>query len=144
MERLFQMTRKYNPAIRSAGVLFMYLALSFNAPLFAQPGGGGGLVISNFYSDKLERIDLLHNPSLKIRTFLLSGTNIAQETFLFEKFQKENGKPVINSPAYGFGLPSPMEPGVDAYPHRKSDQRMLIFFRKDTMIVDFIGIMGEN
>lgn len=121
--------------------LFIFALLLSAGPLLAQPGGGGGLIISGFYNTRLGRINMLTDHSLQIRTFLLAGAEIYQETFLYQTLLKQKSKTEMTLTAPGFDLP----PATDIHDRRgTSDQRMYIVFEQDTMIVDFIGIPGAN
>ncbi|NII28546.1 hypothetical protein HB364_25915 [Pseudoflavitalea sp. X16] len=123
---------------------FLFLLLLFTGQLYGQPGGGGGLIINNLYNDKLDKIDLLTDTSLKIRTFILAGEKIYQETFLYPKLLKGYSKARINGRASGFSLPSTADIDENSYSDAGSNQRMYIIYKKDTMMIDMIGIMGQN
>ena len=118
--------------------------LLFSRPLFAQPGGGGGLSIGSLYDEKLERIDFFSDSSIKIRTFILNGEKIHQETFLFQRLLNQKVNRAINSLVYKFLLPPSDDIDVDGYLDNQSNQRMFILRNQDTMIIDFVGIIGEN
>ena len=120
-------------------LLCMLSSLLFTTRLWAQPGGGGGLYIGGLYSSQSDSICILTDPSLHIRTFLLKDDNIYKETFLYQDLLKKNEHHWYQG---GFKLPPKRELGEEAY--RESDQRMYIVYRKDTMIIDFIGVNGGN
>ncbi len=107
-------------------ILFFLLFFSLHH-LCAQPGGGGGLMIKNLYDNYLNAIDL-KSPGLKIRNFVLNGNSVREELYDFRPLHLEPSK--WN---YYSGIEQP-----------NSDQRLLIQFNGQTMIVDLINIMQEN
>lgn len=120
------------------------ILLIANTAVLAQPGGGGGLTIGNLYNTRQEKIDLLNDAALQIRTFILKDDKIYQETFLYDAFLEKNGQLRISRQHYGFGFPPADDVNEDGYADRESNQRMLIMYDKDTMIIDFTGIIGGN
>jgi len=122
--------------------VFIFPMLLFAGKLYAQPGGGGGLGIVDFYSSKLDRLDISSDTSLKIRTFSMLEGKLNQERYMFQPLPKENGKVRIYHPDYGTRLPPTDD--RDGYSDKSSIQRMYIVYQKDTMIIDFYEIIGEN
>ncbi len=137
--------------------------------LYSQPGGGGGLLISNIYNNKYEKLNILTDTTLKLRTFNLLRDSIYQETFIREIFVTEKGKMRINQEYFKFGPFPKKDMNVDGYDNNESNQnnfvfgliptddidedgygdsesnqRIYIVYKKDTMIIDFIGVIGEN
>ena len=108
--------------------ILRFLVLIFSVyNVNAQPGGGGGLTIKNLYDNYLNAIDL-KSPGLKIRNFVLNGNSVREELYDFRPLHLEPSK--WN---YYTGREQP-----------NSDQRLLIQFNGETMIVDLINIMQEN
>ncbi len=110
----------------------------------AQPGGGGGLFIRNMYNRNLKPVDLSNDPQIFIRTFVLLKGKVYQETFLHDQYMANNGKMRVSRSYYGFGLPPAGDVDGNGYGDRQSDQRMMIIYNRDTMVIDFTGITGEN
>lgn len=97
------------------------IVMLFTGQLFAQPLHGlcgGGLKIENLYNNKLEKLDIVDNNSVKIRNFVLEGKKILKEI-----------------------IPATLAlPPVRNY----SYHRMYIVYKKQTMVIDFTGLIGEN
>jgi tetratricopeptide (TPR) repeat protein len=125
-------------------LFFLFLLLLVSGKVAAQPGGGGGLVIGSLFSNKLDSINLLTDTALSIRTFILAEGKVYQETFLYQIFLKEKGNLRISRHHHGFGLPPANDINEDRYADRESNQRMYLVYKQDTMIIDFMGIIGEN
>ncbi len=97
----------------------------------AQPGGGGGLNINSFYNSSFEKIKV-SDSSFKVRLFALIDTSINSK--ITHEVLPANYQHLSHS--------------YDIYQTNNeinmSNQRMLIAYRMDTMIIDFLGIMEEN
>jgi hypothetical protein len=111
--------------------------------VLAQPGGGGGLSIGGFYSDKLHKIDLLNDPFIKIRTFVLKGDTVCEETFLHERFVERSRavEPGQESPMFVLPHSDPASQGtwID-----KTRQRIYVEYGTTVMILDLTGVMRPN
>jgi len=111
--------------------------------LHAQPGGGGGLVIAGFYNQKLQKINILTDPDIKMRSFVLQDSGI-YETFYFQQLRQAKKNISISGYTHdGFVLP-PVTYYYGGRYRNLSDQRILIIYKHDTMMIDFRGIIGEN
>ncbi len=93
----------------------------------AQPGGGGGLTFGQLYSKDFKAIDL-KSPDLKIRNFILAGNGINEELYDIRPLHL---------------IPSKW----NYYFDREvacSNQRLLIYYKNEIMIVDLLNILQEN
>ena len=115
-------------------IFTLLLLCSLN--LYSQPGGGGGLLIEKIYNNENQEINILNDKNLKIRTFILKDKYVTEETFIHEKILKDLEK----YPNYKYNSEFYLRPNNEEY----SNQRLYITYAKDTMIVDFEGIIGQN
>jgi tetratricopeptide (TPR) repeat protein len=112
-------------------LLFFFLSIQ----LYAQPGGGGGLCIANIYDSSLEKIAF---EKLIVRTFVLKNNKIYQENFSQQKSSR------YSCAEKGIYLPPTEDLDGDRFTDKNSAQRVLIIYKKDTMLIDFFNILGEN
>lgn len=105
-----------------------------------QPGGGGGIVICSFYNKHLNPIEISSDPAFRMRIFTLKDGNILRETYPFEVYRKPNHI----GPSSGFYLRPAYLPNQEKYNVNSADQRLFIIYERDTMIVDFIGLISGN
>jgi hypothetical protein len=119
--------------------LIAFFSISLATSLFAQPGGGGGLNISYitefFTADTLQPND----PKLRIRQHVLDR-RCEKILYTFP------GSPVGDRDNNAFDrktiyLPHTYDEGKA---HPALNQRLEILYGVDTMVIDFVGISGEN
>ncbi len=104
----------------------------------AQPGGGGGLVVNSLYNQELESIKN-KGINIDIQNFILDKNQIIQERDI-----RYSAPYNYNTEDYQVVLYPYESDDYSNYPASESDQRLIIFYKKDTMIVDFRGVIGEN
>lgn len=109
-------------------LLFIIAFLTLN--IWAQPGGGGGLIIGGYYNGDLREITP-YDTSLHVRLFILTDTSlnskITQELYDTKYFlppayrisERYNGDEFVN-------------------------ERLLLTYLQDTMLIDFLGIIPGN
>ncbi len=130
--------------MRSLSILIL-LFTSFSI-LYSQPGGGGGLYIQHLFGSDFRRIDLLSDTNIiYIRTFLLHNNNLHHETFVYQDLRSSHFRYGSRYESKdGLYLPPNHEFVHQEYNDYASDQRILIILSGDTMLIDFVGITGEN
>lgn len=107
-------------------LLLVFLVLIFKFPVVAQPGGGGGIEIGGYYDQYGKPI---HNdPLLEVRIFRLKEISISSE--MWETFKSNL-----------FTLRNDNHRGTNC---DDDNQRLMIVYKNDTMVLDVIGIIGEN
>lgn len=121
--------------------VFLALLLFSNSTK-AQPGGGGGLYFHSFHNSSLEPIDSLKTPQLKIRLFLMDGPELHHEVFLLHP--SYNHFLAFRASNKAISLPPPGSLSGDLSSIQKPILRLLIFYERDTMLLDIEGVMEEN
>ncbi len=150
MQRQWSLLPKLSYIIVAAALCV--LAIS---DVHTQPGGGGGLVIGGLYDSSLNRIDVA-DPSLSIRFFRLADSSFRAE------FDRElySGDPELEIPNGYWSLSTlsystQLLAGNILLSYRKlrsgvqtsldcSNQRVVLIYRADTMVVDVAGVWPEN
>ncbi|GAL86878.1 hypothetical protein MYP_4108 [Sporocytophaga myxococcoides] len=106
-------------------MLVIFIAmLFFTGEVYGQPGGGGGLGIGSFYSNKLDLIDISSDTSFKIRFFSMFEGKTHKEFFMFQSLPKESGEVLIFDHHYGYRIPSIDDADKNGYSKEGSCQRM--------------------
>lgn len=117
--------------------LFLFFAFVI-ANLSAQPGGGGGLYIKNVFDADYRKLNdgktLIDD--LEIRTFLMEGNSV-----LVERFESRIQGRAFRS---GFSISMPHPSFYERNSSNSSNQRLLMIYKGDTMLIDFVNIEGEN
>ncbi len=104
------------------------------------PRGGGGLAINGIYNSSLDSI--IYTDSLEVRSFILRDGKVYRETFYYqERSPRSNVFYLEPTNAYDWKL-GRYENEEDRY--QDSQQCLFITYRKDTMLIDFIGILPES
>jgi Anaphase-promoting complex, cyclosome, subunit 3 len=121
--------------------------------VFAQPGGGGGLHIKGFYTEKGEKIDIFKSNGLVLRSFVVEKEKMQYETFVLERlletekaafaqaemYRKEKNPAYIHRPS-----PFYLSNNYNVSDDQATEQRLYIKYKNTEMIVDFAEILGEN
>jgi hypothetical protein len=114
-------------------LLLLFLVLSW-IPAFTQPGGGGGLQITEIHDFDSRRIPE-NDTALQIKCFVLSE----------KKHHVKEELPLTNrhryKPAHIYLPPLIRTPKKD---REIPNLRLQLIYKQDTMIIDIIGIPGEN
>ena len=124
----------------------LLLLLPFSVfQLYAQPiSDYGSLSIKGFYSNKLQKINILTNASLQIRTFILHGNKVFKETKVFPMDSKHSQKELINKDV-PLKIPSHNDgPRTQESPEYETNARVSIVYQMNTMIIDFEGILNRQ
>lgn len=134
--------------MRNLELLFIIVYLLISDVLNAQPGGGGGLRITNLYNQKGEKINIYSDSSTKIRTFILRNDSLIKETFIFQDLIKRQQALTSQNPyQQNFVLALVAPHFTERKPHEpynKFGQRLLITYKNDTMMMDIYGIISPN
>lgn len=126
----------------------------------SQPGGGGGFLINGLYDANLKRIDF-GDSTLSIRLFTLVDSTLYSsiERELYIRDLGSSGSyysETSSSTSFGadtkndearhkiFRLPPDKYRRVTWVPVNYSNQRLVLIYRGDTMVVDVAGVLGEN
>lgn len=131
-----------HPATMKNYLLTAFLFLVLHT-VCAQPGGGGGLLINGVYYPDGRAVDLLNDPNLKIRSFLMDGAVLLKETFLLDELRKNGGRYRISRGHTGFGI-SDEEMDQDGLRGSAITRRLLIQWGTHTMLIDFKEVMEQN
>lgn len=119
--------------------VFIFCFSGLTKVVSAQPGGGGGLVISNLFNRELNKIELTDS-LLTIRGFVMKSDS------RYSKVYYENYG-IVNNRRYGYDgiyLPPDYNNYLTGNNFDNDNQRLLIIYKADTMMIDFSGIMNEN
>lgn len=127
----------------SRDIVFIRLVVVFiliYTRLVAQPGGGGGLLIHSLESSDGKKISDLLDNSLKIKAFNLNDGQIIEEAHV------DIGKNRYSNYSDGLKNSIYIKPPLFNTACREGclGQRLLVIYKKDTMIADFFGVLDEN
>lgn len=125
--------------------VFILSTLVLCQSILGQPGGGGGIQIEKIIDKNLQLISK-SDPELKITRFLLGTDSTHKVLQLYSAEAKyhyrTNGKPNhIFLPPYIY---LPTFKSKNAKRTSVPNQRIMLIYKKDTMIIDFIDILMEN
>lgn len=110
---------------------------------WSQPGGGGGLFIQHLYTTQKSPI-ALQDKDLSVRSFMLKNGRIGVETHATDRavktrygkfYYQDQSEGILLQPSYSLDYTNSFE---------NTDQRLLITYKGEVTIIDFIGIIGEN
>lgn len=119
--------------------LLLFLFLPFLGQ--SQPGGGGTITIHHIYDQLGNRIDIKNDSSYTIKCFLLEDTTFLTENVFSEVdywiLESRNASNQYfldsNYNCLQFGGVSPF-----------ANYRLCILSETDTMVIDFVKVLGEN